>query len=114
MIATDQRREALARANHIRAYRKVLKQSLHDAVTAKGSRLAAAQIILHPPDEAHTMRLYTLLRACREIGVKKARYLMRTARVRDTTLAKLTEREVHAIVAQLYRTSLPNPLPKEN
>ena len=73
-----QRREALLKANLIRARRKELKADL------RSGELTAGPLLADPPEWLETMNVRELLMAQRKIGRTKAHWMLRAAQVSPT------------------------------
>lgn len=94
--ALEQRRAGLAKANRHRSYRVALKRDL------KAGRRSVADIILDPPPEVATMRIFDLLLAAPKFGrVKVTKILSRGQVSPSREVGKLTVRERCVIIAKL-------------
>jgi hypothetical protein len=93
---TNQQRDALARANAVRAARANLKRGVFDG------RVDVRSIIEEPPPDALQMSVMSLLCARRYWSEKRSRRLLaRTMIPPHRTLAALTERQRAALVGEL-------------
>jgi len=86
----------LARANEVRLARAELKrQVLHGKVTA-------AEVILGAPWEAETMTVADLLMSQQRWGRTRCRKLLQSIPMSENkTIGSMTERQRHAVAAQL-------------
>lgn len=93
----QQRRQlALARANHIRGARAVLKHRL------RAGEIALADVILRRSADIDTMTVEELLRSQRGWGPKRASKLLRAAVLSENkTIGSLTERQCTSLVQVL-------------
>jgi hypothetical protein len=93
--ALPQYMRALERANAVRLARADLKRRI-----ASG-RLAVADVILAPPEEARSMTIADLLMSQRRWGYTRCRKFLQELQITETrTIEKMTERQRRA-VAQL-------------
>jgi hypothetical protein len=93
-----QRRQALQQANRIRTYRKERKQDL------KAGRADPVALLLDPPGEMATMKVFDLLIAMPRIGrVKANRALVRCRVSPSKTLGGMTGRQRDELARALGR-----------
>ena len=96
--SVDQRREALALANVVRAKRAILKASL------KGGRVSIATLIAKPPDYLASARIQELLMALPGRGPLKVARLLERCRVSpQKTVAGLNERQRRELITALAK-----------
>ena len=94
--SSEQREEALKRANFIRSFRKELKEDL------KAGRTTPYDYILDPPEPIRTMKLLDILLAVPKYGkVKTNRVLVQTRISPAKTIGGLSERQKAEIVSKL-------------
>lgn len=93
-----QRMEALKRANDVRSRRAVLKRE----VAAR--QRPAHVVLLEPPSEAETMKVFDLLLAMPKIGRVKAQKMLAQVKVSPSkTVGGLSARQRHELVQLLPR-----------
>lgn len=93
-----QRMDALERGNGIRTFRKHLKQDL------KAGRAEISGILLDPPEEILTMKLFDLLLAVPKYGRTKINRILVQCRISHSkTIGGLSERQRGEIVAYMRR-----------
>ncbi len=104
--STQQRMEALTRANEIRTRRAQLKRDL------KAGRADVRPLIADPPEYLETMKLFDLVLAMPKLGRTKVNKLFATARISPSkTIGGLSERQriaaLHGLgeVSSHYRRS---------
>lgn len=96
----EQRLNALARANAVRADRARLKRDL------KAGRCSVVDLLSAPAEDLGTMKVFELLVAAPKIGRVKAGNLLARGRVSPTkTIGGMTERQRLELVAMLGRRS---------
>ena len=96
--AQQQRSLALARANHIRIARSVLKQRL------RAGEIAPAEAILRSSSVTYTMKVAELLESQRGWGPKRASKVLRSVSLQSSkTLGSLTERQRVTLAGILSR-----------
>lgn len=94
----SQRREALGKANHIRAERAKLKKKL------KARRISIYTLIVNPPGYIETMKVFDLIVAAPKYGRVKANKVLLVCRVSPSkTIGGLSPRQRSEIAAQLRR-----------
>jgi hypothetical protein len=92
----QQRMEALATANRIRSKRKVLKAHL------KQRTKTPREVLLDPPEFAHTMKVFDLIVAAPKYGRVKANKVLVSCRISPSkTLGGLTERQRRELASVL-------------
>lgn len=92
----QQRREALARANRVRAYRARLK------VEMKRGERSLRPLLLSPPAELVSMRVFDLLVAVPKVGRVKAGRVLRQAGVSPSrTVGGLSARQRSELLLRL-------------
>ena len=97
-----QRRAALAHANRIRTYRAQMKAAM------KAGQIDPLAVLLSPPPEVETMRVYDLLLAKPKIGAVKAKVVLNRARVSPAkTVGGLSPRQREEIAGLLRQRSVP-------
>lgn len=95
---SQQRAQALAKANHVRQRRASLK---HDLKTGDES---LAVLVLDPPDYLDTAPVEALVMATPGLGKVKAHALLREVGIRPkTTIGRLTDRQRMLLAAGLTR-----------
>jgi hypothetical protein len=95
---TEQRLDALGRANHVRSARAVLKGEL------KVGDRRATDVLEHPPAYAQKMKVYDLLLATPRIGIVKARKMLAECEVSPSkTIGGLSDRQRHELVRCVQR-----------
>ena len=88
--------QALQRANRVRLARAELKRRIADG------EISAAEVILDSPWEASSMAIGDVLMSQRRWGGTRCRKFLAMFRISETkTVGSLTERQRHAIAAQL-------------
>jgi hypothetical protein len=88
--------QALQRANRVRLARAELKRRIADGETT------AAEVILTAPWEASSMAIGDVLMSQRRWGGTRCRKFLAMFRISETkTIGSLTERQRHALAAQL-------------
>jgi hypothetical protein len=88
--------QALQRANRVRLARAELKRKIADG------ELSAAEVILTSPWEASSMAIGDVLMSQRRWGGTRCRKFLAMFRISETkTIGSLTERQRHALAAQL-------------
>lgn len=93
-----QRMDALAEANRIRSYRGDLKRDL------KAGRRQVAGVLLRPPAEVETMKVFDLLLATPKLGRVKVNKALRKCRIAPSkTVGGLSPRQRAELVAALTR-----------
>lgn len=86
--SVEQRREALAKANSTRYARAAWKKDVN------AGRVGWLDVLLDPPKDFESMRVYTYLMALPKIGDFKARRLLNVARISTAkTLGGMTDRQ---------------------
>jgi hypothetical protein len=94
----EQRRDALRRANRIRTFRAQKKREI------KTRRADGRLILLDPPAEMATMKVYELLTTLPKIGRVKANRALTTCRISPSkTLGGLTARQRSELARVLAR-----------
>jgi hypothetical protein len=94
----DQRMEALQRANEIRVRRAQLKRDLKTGSTE------IALVLLTPPDEVMTAKVFDMLLAVPKLGrVRATRFLNQCRISQSKTVGGLTERQRSELLALLDR-----------
>jgi hypothetical protein len=88
--------QALQRANRVRLARAELKRRIADG------EVTAAEVILTSPWEASSMAIGDVLMSQRRWGGTRCRKFLAMFRISETkTIGSLTERQRHALAAQL-------------
>ena len=88
--------QALQRANRVRLARAELKRRIADG------EVTAAEVILTSPWEASSMAIGDVLMSQRRWGGTRCRKFLAMFRITETkTIGSLTERQRHALAAQL-------------
>ncbi|HEX5146834.1 MAG TPA: hypothetical protein VFV85_07405 [Conexibacter sp.] len=96
MSPGPQHLQALQRANRVRLARAELKRRIADG------DVTAAEVILTSPWEASSMAIGDVLMSQRRWGGTRCRKFLAMFRISETkTIGSLTERQRHAIAAQL-------------
>jgi hypothetical protein len=96
MSPGPQHLQALQRANRVRLARADLKRRIADG------EITAAEVILTSPWEASSMALGDVLMSQRRWGGTRCRKFLAMFRISETkTVGSLTERQRHALAAQL-------------
>jgi hypothetical protein len=91
-----QRHDALAKANRIRTWRRCLKQDL------KHRRVDVRAMLLDPPEEMLTMKVFDLLMAVPKQGRVKVNRLLVQHRISPSkTVGGLSERQRGELVGRL-------------
>jgi hypothetical protein len=94
----DQRMDALARANEVRARRAQLKRDL------KARRVSIAVLLHHSPPYLETAKVFDIVLALPKVGRVKATKILHSCRVSPSkTFGGLTERQRAELAARLYR-----------
>jgi hypothetical protein len=94
----DQRMDALARANEVRARRAQLKRDL----TAR--RVSIAVLLHHPPTYPETAKVFDIVLALPKVGRVKATKILHSCRVSPSkTFGGLSERQRVELAELLYR-----------
>jgi hypothetical protein len=94
----DQRLDALARANEVRARRARLKREL------KARRVSIAALLQHPPVYLETAKVFDMVLALPEVGSVKATKILHSCRVSPSkTFSGLSERQRAELVTRLRR-----------
>lgn len=84
----QQRMDALSIANHIRTYRAQLKKDL------KAGRADLLDLMLDPPDELETMKIFELLMAVPKFGRVKVNKMLKMSRISpNRTIGGLSRRQ---------------------
>ena len=84
----QQRMDALKNANRIRTYRSNLKKDL------KAGRQDILDIMLQPPEELETMKIFDLLLALPKFGRVKANKMLQSSRISPSkTVGGLSQRQ---------------------
>lgn len=106
--ALPQYMRALERANAVRLARAELKRRI-----ATG-RLAVAEVILDPPEEALSMTIADLLMSQRRWGYQRCRKFLQELQISETReIDKMTERQRRAVAQLLGHRPEPVRLPAE-
>jgi hypothetical protein len=93
-----QRREALDKANEIRTYRAELKRDL------KARRVHIHDLLLDPPEQLETMKVFDLLIATPKRGRTKVNKLLVQCRISPSkTIGGLSQRQRTELVSMLGR-----------
>ena len=93
-----QRREALERANKIRFYRAQLKRDI------KAGKKSVHDLLLEPPEELDTMKVFDLILAMPKYGRTKVNKIFVFARVSPSkTVGGLSQRQRTELVSMLRR-----------
>lgn len=88
--------QALQRANRVRLARAELKRRIADG------EISAAEVIVSSPWEASSMAIGDVLMSQRRWGGTRCRKFLAMFRISETkTIGSLTERQRHALAAQL-------------
>jgi hypothetical protein len=96
--SADQRREALAQANHVRTKRALLKADL------KRGRIPIAALIAEPPPFLVTAKTMELLKALPGCGPIKATRLLERCHVSpNKSIGGLTERQRSELIRALQK-----------
>lgn len=94
----EQRRDALQNANVIRTYRANLKRDL------KAQRVRIVDLLVDPPEELETMKIFDLLLAVPKYGRVKADKLLRTCRMSPSkTVGGMSDRQRAELLAMLRK-----------
>lgn len=92
----QQRRDALQRANRIRTYRKEMKADL------RAGRVKLLDVLLEPPEEVETMKVFDLLIAAPKHGRVKANKALMGCRISPSkTVGGLSQRQRTELVVFL-------------
>lgn len=95
---TDQRMEALERANEIRSARAQLKRDI------KAGRQGVLNLLLEPPEYIETMKVFDLLMAVPGLGRVKIGKLLRVCGISPAkTVGGLSVRQRHELVSMVRR-----------
>jgi hypothetical protein len=93
-----QRMDALERANHIRSYRKVLKEDL------KYGHVSILDTLLEPHEDIDSMKLFDLLLATPKRGRVKVQKILAMCRISPSkTVGGLSERQRTELIYYLRR-----------
>lgn len=93
-----QAKQALQGANVIRTYRATLKRNL------KAERIKIHDLLLEPPEQIHTMKVFDLMLACPKYGRVKVNKVLQLCRVSPSkTIGGLSPRQRTEIVSMLRR-----------
>jgi hypothetical protein len=93
-----QRMKALTHANEIRSSRAQLKRDL------KAGRRSVHDLLLAPPDDVNTMKLFDLLLAVPKYGRVKVNKILQVCRISPSkTIGGLSQRQTTEIVSLLRR-----------
>lgn len=96
--STQQRMDALIKANTIRSQRSQFKRDL------KAMRVVAHDYILNPPDWLHSMKILDLLMALPKYGHIKANGVLRACRMSASkTVGGLSDRQRAELISHLLR-----------
>lgn len=96
--STQQRKDALSRANNVRSLRAKLKADL------KAGRIDLISVLENPPKEAQTMKIINVLIAAPGMGRVKANRIVTKSRVSPSKLINgLSVRQRDEIISYLKR-----------
>lgn len=94
----QQRMEALGSANEIRTYRANLKKDI------KALRVSIVNLLLNPPEEIETMKIFDLLLVVPKIGRVKANKVLMQCRISPAkTIGGMSERQRDEVVSMVQR-----------
>lgn len=100
----QQRRDALVKANHIRTTRSEFKHRVKNVGSRTVGRLMIEEILLAPPAEFETMKVWDLLRSAPKVGrVKVNQALGRVQISPSKTVGGLSVRQRKELVAWMRR-----------
>lgn len=92
----QQRMDALANANEIRTFRRQLKMDL------KFKRQSATELLLEPPGQIETMKVFDLLMAVPKYGRVKVNKMLLQARISPSkTVGGLSQRQRTELASML-------------
>jgi len=92
----SQRMDALTTANVIRMYRAKLKRNV------KAQRVSLLSLLLDPPEEIETMKVFDLLVSAPKYGRVKANKMLQTCRISPSkTVGGLSDRQRAELVSKL-------------
>lgn len=92
----QQRMDALENANSIRSYRATLKRDI------KAQRASVVSLLLDPPEELETMKIFDLLMSVPKFGRVKVNKLLQTCRISPSkTVGGMSDRQRAEIVGML-------------
>lgn len=93
-----QRMDALGSANRIRVYRANLKRDL------KSEKVSIHALLLDPPEDLGTMKIFDLLLACPKYGRVKVNKVLQLCRISPSkTIGGLSPRQRTELVSMLRR-----------
>lgn len=93
-----QRMEALQQANEVRTFRAQLKRDL------KAGRANLHEILINPPEQIETMKVFDLLLSMPKVGRTKANKLISLCRMSPSkTVGGMSERQRTELVSLLRR-----------
>ena len=94
----QQRMDALESANEIRSYRAKLKRDI------KVGRTSVVHLLVDPPEEIETMKIFDLLLAMPKMGRVKVNKLLMQCRISPSkTVGGMSERQRDEVVSMLRR-----------
>lgn len=94
----QQRMDALESANEIRTYRANLKKDI------KAQRVSIVDLLLNPPDEIETMKIFDLLLVVPKMGRVKANKVLLQCRISPSkTIGGMSERQRDEVIAMMAR-----------
>jgi hypothetical protein len=96
----QQRMDALRNANEIRSYRANLKRDI------KAQRISVVDLLIDPPVEVETMKIFDLLLSIPQMGRVKVNKLLMTCRISPSkTVDGMTDRQRAEMVVMMRRRS---------
>jgi hypothetical protein len=96
----QQRMDALKNANIIRSYRANLKRDV------KAARVSVVDLLMDPPEELESMKIFDLLLSVPKMGRIKANKLLQTCRISPSkTVGGMSDRQRSEMVVMLARRS---------
>lgn len=94
----QQRMDALENANEIRSYRANLKREI------KAGRVSIVSLLVEPPEEIETMKIFDLLLVVPKMGRVKVNKLLMQCRISPSkTVGGMSERQRDEVVTMLRR-----------
>lgn len=94
----QQRMDALGNANIIRTYRANIKREI------KATRVSFIDLLVNPPEEIKTMKVFDLLLSMPKYGRVKANKLLQTCRISPSkTIGGMSDRQRTEMVAMIRR-----------
>lgn len=94
----EQRMDALTVANRVRTYRAELKRQI------KSRNVSVIDVLLDPPDELDTMKIFDLLLATPKLGKVKVNLLLHKCRISPSkTVGGMSIRQRSELVSMMRR-----------